>query len=493
MIESTEMKPSSRTIVFATLLFYGLLVIAPHKIAVFAFTFCYFFVLWRLMRHFRLALMTLYLTLVPILVGKLFDIDLISGKELGIPGRDFGIAADIVITISDVTVAIMGVLLVGAALRREPINRQYPFLEFVLFLYAVGMVVATLMGSVRPDISIVHSAFAIKPLILYYFFSLQPTLRPAAVISVFTAGLFFELAIIMGQVLKGGSIGLVIETIGNYIVVDRSLDAAGLLRYGGTYMHANALAHAMLIPFCFSVSALFHPYGKKDRLIFSGFFAGLIVIILTMSRSVWLSAAIGLSIFFIFARFVWHYKLKLIIALTKVQRYILFGIIVVLGVLMTPRLISTLYSGGLYGSIETRSMLLKEYTQSLSTNLLTGVGLEMDVYVQYLRSSHFGSRNIDAPNRSVLLYFPEPVHNGFLRLIIQVGLVGALPYYVFVISLGYVIYLRLRKSVSVPYRFYGISLMAAYVAMIINGFMQPILPDMPVLTALTMIYLSDSV
>lgn len=480
-------------LVFATLLYYGSIVIAPHKIAVFAFSFCYFFVLWRLMQHFRLALMVLYLTLVPILVGKLFDIDLISGKELGIPGRDFGIAADIVITISDVVVAAMGVLLAGAALRREPFYRRYPVLEFTLFMYAAGVVAATLLGSVRPDISIVHSAFAIKPLILYYFFSLRPTLRPATVISVFTAGLFFELAIVLGQVLKGGSIGLVIETIGNYVVIDQSLDAAGLLRYGGTYMHANALAHAMLIPFCFSVSALFYPYGKKDRLIFSGFFAGLIVVILTMSRSVWLSAAIGLSLFFMFTRFVWHYKMKLVIALTEAQRYILIGIVVFLGILMTPRLISTLYSSGLYGSIETRSLLLKEYGQTLSTNLLTGVGLEMDVYVQYLRSSHFGSRNIDAPNRSVLLYFPEPVHNGFLRLLIQVGLVGAVPYYVLVLSLGYVIYSRLRKPAPVQYRFFGASLMAAYAAMIINGFMQPILPDMPVLTALTMLYLSDSV
>ncbi len=493
MIESTQMKPASRTLIFATLLFYGSLVIAPHKIAVFLFTFCYFFILWRLMRHFRLALMTLYLTLIPILVGKLFDIDLISGKELGIPGRDFGIAADIVITISDITVALMGVLLVGASLRKESFNRQYPFLELILFLYAVGTVVATLMGSVRPDISIVHSVFALKPLILYYFFSLQPTLRPAVVISVFTAGLFFELGIVMGQVLKGGSIGLVIETIGNYIVIDRSLDAAGLLRYGGTYMHANALAHAMLIPFCFSVSALFYSYGKKDRLIFSGFFAGLIVVILTMSRSVWLSVVFGLSVFFIFTRFVWRYKLKLIIVLTLAQRSVLVGVIVVLGILMMPRLVSTLYSGGLYGSIETRSMLLKEYTQSLSTNLMAGVGLEMDVYMQYLRASHFGSRNIDAPNRSVLLYFPEPVHNGFLRLLIQVGLIGAVPYYLLVFSLGYVLYRKLLRVTSVMHRFFGASLMAAYIAMIVNGFMQPILPDMPVLTALVMIYLSDSV
>jgi len=43
------------------------------------------------------------------------------------------------------------------------------------------------------------------------------------------------------------------------------------------------------------------------------------------------------------------------------------------------------------------------------------------------------------------------------------------------------------------HRFFGASLMAAYIAMIVNGFMQPILPDMPVLTALVMIYLSDSV
>lgn len=493
MIESTKMKPAPRTLVFASLLFYGSLVVAPHKIVVFTLTFFYFFVLWRLVGHFRQTLMVLYLTLIPILVGKLFGIDLITAQELDIVGRSFGIAADIVITISDVVVAAMAISLVATALRKELVYRRHPMLELLLFLYFAGTVTATLLGSVRQDISIIHSLFSIKPLIVYYFFSSKPGIRPVTAISVLIACLFFELGVVLGQILKGGSIGLVIETIGNYVVVDESLDAVGLLRYGGTYMHANALAHAILIPLSFAVSALFFPFGKKDSVVFSGFFAGFIVLIATMSRSAWLSMAIGFGLFFILTRLVWTYKLAFIVKLTKLHKFILIGALIFLGVVMAPRLISTLYSKGLYGSIETRSMLLKEYTELLSTYIYTGVGLEMDVYVQYIRSSYFGSRNIDAPNRSVLLYFPEPVHNGFLRLLIQVGLIGAVPYYLLLCTFILLIVAKLRLAVSPASRYFGASLIAAYVAVISNGFMQPILPDLPVLTALTMIYLSDTI
>lgn len=493
MIESIKMKLSPRTLIFASLIFYGSLVLAPHKIVVFALTFLYFFVLWRLVGHFRQALMVLYLTLIPILVGKLFAIDLITAEELDIVGRSFGIAADIVITISDVVIACMAISLVATAFRKELIYRRHPILELLLFLYFAGTVIATLLGSVRQDISIIHSLFSIKPLILYYFFSSKPTIRPVVAVSVLIACLFFELGVVVGQVLKGGSIGLVIETIGNYIVVDESLDAVGLLRYGGTYMHANALAHAILIPLCFALSALFFPFGKKDGVVFSGFFAGLFVLIVTMSRSAWLSFAFGFGIFFVLTRLGWGYKLTLIIGLSKLYKFILIGALIFLGVMMMPRLISTLYSKGLYGSIETRSMLLKEYKELLPAYIYTGVGLEMDVYVQYIRSSYFGSRNIDAPNRSVLLYFPEPVHNGFLRLLIQVGLLGAVPYYLLLCMLIFLVIKRLRSVVLPASRYFGASLIAAYVAIIINGFMQPILPDLPLLTVLTMVYLSETI
>lgn len=493
MIESVEMKLPHRTLLFSTLIFYGATLMVPHKIVLFILCSLYFFVLWRLFHNFRHAFMALYLTLVPIIVGKLFVIDLISAQQLGIAGRTFGISADIIVSIGDMVVALMAVILIAESVRGAISSRRNRIIELLLFLYPALSIVATLAGSARPDISILHSLFTIRPLILYYFFSSYPTLPMMSALVILGSSLFFELGIVLGQVFRGGSIGLVIEPLVNYVVVDLSRDAGGILRYAGTYMHANALAHGLLIPLFIALPAVFYRFGKKDVLLFTSFFSGIVVMVLTMSRSAWLSAAVAFAVFYVVMKFVWNLPLSLAVTLKKTQRIVILLAVFGLGVIMLPRLISTLYSGGKYGSLETRMMLLKEYTKDIIPNLYFGVGLEMDVYIQYLRSEWYGSWNIDAPNRSVVLYFPEPVHNGFLRLLIEVGLVGALPYYLIVVSLFTWVVMHLRGAKTRVARLFGLSLVCAYCAAVVNGFMQPILPDISLLTALSMIYLSDTV
>lgn len=487
------MKLPYRTLLFSTLVFYGATLMVPNKIVLFLLCSLYFFILWRLFHNFRHAFMALYLTLTPIIVGKLFVIDLISAQQLGIPGRTFGISADIIVSIGDMVVVLMAVILIAESVRGIIAYRRNRIIELMLFLYPATTMVATLVGSARPDISILHSLFTLRPLILYYFFSSYPTLPMMSALVIFCSSLFFELGIVLGQVFRGGSIGLVIEPLVNYVVVDLSRDAGGILRYAGTFMHANALAHGLLIPLFIALPAVFYRFGKKDLLLFTSFFAGIVVMVLTMSRSAWLSTAVASVLFYVVMTFAWKYPLSLAVQLKKTQRIVLSLAVLGLGIIMLPRLVSTLYSGGKYGSLETRVMLLKEYTKDIVPNLYFGVGLEMDVYIQYLRSEWYGSWNIDAPNRSAVLYFPEPVHNGFLRLLIEVGLVGALPYYLIIVSFFAWIVIRLRQVKTRIARLFGLSLVCAYSAAVVNGFMQPIPPDISLLTALSMIYLSDTI
>lgn len=486
------MKLSFRFLI-ATLLFYGSLLFAPHKVVMFFLCFVYFFVLWRLMRDFRQAMMTLYLTLAPIIVGKLFAIDLVSAQELNIIGRDFGIAADIMITVSDLIVVCMGIVLVAERIRGTLSYRKFPLLEACLFLYPVGSIVATIAGSVRPEISIFHAFFAVRPLIIYYFFASSQSIPLKTAIAAGAGWLFFETFMVGIQILRGGSLGLVIEPIANYVSVDLSLEAGRLLRYGGTYMHANALANALLVPIFMVLPVIFYPFEKKGKWFAACLFFGLLTLVLTMSRSSWLSLGAALVFCYYFAKRLWGYVFVLRVKLSVLQRAMVTMGMITLVLLMMPRLLSTVSTGGLYGSWETRVLLLEEYLQPIGIYPYFGVGLEMDVYHQYLRSLIYGDRDIDSPNRAVLLYFPEPVHNGFLRLIVQAGIVGAFPYIAVYGLLFHLAWKNMKQASAEPHRLLALSLVGMFVAAGVNGFLQPILPDLPLLTALTMLYLPHKI
>ncbi|MCL4200780.1 O-antigen ligase family protein [Patescibacteria group bacterium] len=486
------MKLSLRFLITA-LLFYGSLLFAPHKVVMFFLCLVYFFVLWKMVRDFKQAMMVIYLTMTPVIVGKLFAIDLVSAQELAIAGRDFGIAADIMITVSDFIVGCMGIVLIAERVRGTLVYRKLPALEAALFLYAAGSIVATMFGSVQPEISFFHALFALRPMIIYYFFASPRSIPLATAISVAAAWLFFETFMVVAQMLRGGSLGLVIEPIANYVSVDLSLEAGRLLRYGGTYMHANALAHALLVPVCMVLPVVFYPFEKKGTWFAAGLFLGLLTLVLTMSRSSWLSLGVALILCYYLAKRLWGYVFVLRVKLSVMQRAIVAVALVILVMLMMPRLISTTSTGGLYGSWETRALLIEEYWRSFRMYPYFGVGLEMDVYYQYLQSLIYGDRDIDAPNRAVVLYFPEPVHNGFLRLMMQTGVVGAIPYIAVYGLLFGLVWKSMKQASTEPHRLLTVSFIGMFVAAGVNGFLQPILPDLPLFTALTMLYLPHKI
>ena len=474
-----------------TIVFYVSACIAPHKLVLFLFCFIYFFVLWRVTRHFNHAWLVLYITLSPIIVGKLVPIELISERVLNIPGRSFGISSDAIYTISDAIIVCMGIVLVAQAFRRTLSYERHYILEFVLFLYPVSSVIATLVGSVRPEVSMFHMVYTIRPLILYYFIASSAVLPLHQIFSVISAGMLLELFIVVAQILHHGPLGLIIEPIANYVAVDLSRDAVNLARYGGTYMHANALAHALLIPVFVLLPSLFMRSQTKWRVVVISCVAGIATLVLTLSRSAWFAAAVAGGIFVYVAVYRWGSRFYALQRISGWQRGIIVTLVIILGYVMVPRVLSTFASGGQYGSLETRLLLLREYSQTLAIRPYFGVGLEMDIYVQYMRSKVWGDWNVTSPNRSVILYFPEPVHNGLLRLLVQVGIVGTLPF----VGIFFILFWMIRERVdavrTAENRMVLLSLLTLFIAVFINSFMQPIPMDLPLLVTITMLYLRN--
>ncbi len=491
MIESSKMKLSVKSVFIATLLFYVSLLVLPNKPSLFLVSGMYFIVLWRMFSDFRKALMALYITLIPIIIGKLFVIDLIPARDLNIPTRQFGIAADVIVSVSDAVLMGMTVVLLAHGLRGGKAVYRNGWLEAALLLYPVTSVISTMLGSVRPEVSILHSAFTLRPLILYYFFATFAPIPVQMAFAIVAGSLFFETCIVVAQGIAGGSLGLVIEPIANFMVIDFSREAAGLLRYGGTFMHANALGNALLPLLFFLVPTAFYRFGALGRVFAGALLAGVFVLALTMSRSAWAGLAAGVLVCIWLTKYRWRLPMTLAYRLTRAERFMALVVVIGAVIIMVPRLVSTLSSTKEYGSIETRTLLIREYSDLIRGFPWFGVGLEMDVYTQYQRSLVRGDWDIDAPNRTAVLYFPEPVHNGMLRLLIEVGLVGALPYVVICVLLFMLVWRFARRARTIPVKFGAASLIVMYVAMFVNAQMQPIKPDLPILIVFTMLYLRN--
>lgn len=491
MIESSEMKSPARALFLVTLCYYVALALSPQKLILAVVSVGYIVVARRVMGTFRNALGGLYIALMPIIVGKTFVIDLISERSLSIVGRPFGISADITIMLGDFVIACMAVILVADAFGRTATSMRVWWLEMLLFLYPCVMILVALVSSAFPEISVLHGMLTVRPLVLYYFFVSLVSFRPVWVLSLVAAGIWLETTLVFGQMLISGSLGLIIEPIANYISVDLSREAAGLLRYNGTYMHANALGNALILPLFMLLPVLFSRYGGFYKVLVLSLFLGLATLVLTMSRSSWIAFGLAAFIFIVLARKRGH-TLSLTYFLSGNARYVI-GIFLVGAVFVaTPRLISTVNSGAEYGSVETRILLLREYSQLIATDPLFGVGLEMDVYTAYLKSLVRGDAKIDSPNRSVLQYFPEPVHNGFIRLLVQTGLIGTLSYGVVFVGLFWLIWKHLYQRTSKREMLMSLSLACVFVGMFTNSMMQPILPDLQQLVIFTIIYTSRS-
>jgi len=493
MIESSKMKSVIRSVFLPTLIYYAATCLVPNKISFIIVTLGYVAVLWRMTNDFRVALGSSYIALSLFVIGKTFEIELISARDLAIPWRSFGISADVLVTFQDAAVIGMASYMAFGIWKKTYQYTRNRLLEFLLFLYPVVTIIVTYIGSVRPEISFLHVLFTLRPIIVYYFFVSIPHFSVRRVWDIFAAGLCLEAAIVAGQMMRNGPLGLLIEPIYNYIVIDKSYEVVQLIRYGGTYMHANALAHGLLIPLTALVPLLVYQDDRHGKRLVLCFVAGFAVLAVTMSRSAWISFGAGIGTFIVLAQYLWQYRVRFSYFLDVFGTWAAIVCIFIFGVFVTPRIISTVHTMDPYGSVETRVLLLRAYSELIRTHPLFGVGLEMDVYTGYLQSLVRGDPKIDSPNRSVLQYFPEPVHNGLLRLMVQTGIVATAVYIGVYAVLFRIAFIHMRRVRKVPERLISLSLVCMVIVAFINSMMQPILPDVALLAALTIIYTHRSI
>ncbi len=234
----------------------------------------------------------------------------------------------------------------------------------------------------------------------------------------------------------------------------------------GTMSHPNALGAYASYYFCFFVACFITNYKRQQ----SGIYAGIsfLVIILSASRSALLAsvvALVGIVVFYVYRRY------KLLSLQSFLKAIIPLGIGIAL--LLTGPL------SFLFADLEdldemTTSRLMHYYCgyEIFQDHPLVGVGMNTHLVYLYENSSAiifeqvFDATDIWQPEEFM---FNNPIHNIWIIMIVELGIIGFLPILAFVIWYIATFKRRTRRSLNRYYNILNISGLGVIFCWLIHG------------------------
>jgi len=460
----------------ATLVVYVLSFFSPNnKIFIGVFV-VYGLAMWIIHRNWKDALMFCYIASLPLAAGKKIAFDLVSFRDFNLlTFRPYGISADVIITIGDAAAALMALVIVkDMVFGRQWVKYKDAVATALLFFFG-GAILATTLGSLRPELSMIHAVFLLKPLILYWYMTHHITVGALwkNAMYIIAAAIVLEFGVSAVQVMKQGPIGSVLELAPDYIPYDTSSDSGQIFRPVGTFYHANTMAH-FLLPLLFSMLPfVFTAFrGMTPGIFITTAIVGMSVFMLTQSRSAWISFLLGFCIYIGLMEKVWNIRVALTKQAKRIMTWWIIPLAIVVLFFVLPRIANTSFTLDQYGSVQTRILLLQEAALAGRENPIFGVGLEMDLFFMYLRSVQQRVTN------GVIFFFPEPVHNGYVRLFLQLGLVGSFGFGVAVLTLFREAKQAVKVSGLLAHRHVTAAMIGGIAAIAVNALMQPLLPNL---------------
>ena len=296
------------------------------------------------------------------------------------------------------------------------------------FVIAMG---ASLKYSPFPEASFVWlvqymQVFAVALMTLYLFVNHKRNF--ALIFPTILTSIFLQSVISFWQYLKQSSVGLPIEFTRIASFFATGLDEINtLFRVSGTFLFHNQLALIML-----AMITVLAPYAlrKKNLLYLFGCLLGLIVIVLTQGRSIWIATAIVATAFIR----VYRKDVGQLVEIVGIRRLLLLGIgtFVGLAYIVIPRILlsfNAFYEGA---GIPLRVKMIKEALEAFQLSPWIGYGVGTNEHVLF---SLF-------PN-GVMAVFPSAVHAAFVQLALEVGILGL---GLFLIPFIYILRLLLTKT-----------------------------------------------
>ncbi len=240
------------------------------------------------------------------------------------------------------------------------------------------------------------------------------------VIAAIGCGIVLQAAVCIIQYMYKANLGL--QFLGEPAVIATTsatkgvyLGTVDIYRSGGLFSHPNLLAGfmALLLPIC--IALLFSRIGPLAKALLAGVVAlGLVALVITLSRSGWLSFAVGFTLLFFLSML--HQKLRL--------RYVLVRILVILGIIVSVSLASNDIIRRLTasdpGAVQFRWDMMYAALDMVRDYPVFGIGLNTFV-------AHFPDYAVPPGPEAVTAKYGElwpVVHNSYLVTWSQQGTLG---------------------------------------------------------------------
>lgn len=238
--------------------------------------------------------------------------------------------------------------------------------------------------------------------------------------------LFLKTVTIIGSVLvivqgiKGSGLGLVVEQSGILPYSGAGSDSGGwLVRPIGLWTHANVAAFSILSQLLAWVLIRFYKEKKNGLIDQKWLLLPIIALIWLQSRSVFL------AIIPVLGWWGYFYKTEIKLAIKKVQLSVWswiagIGIMFLSAMVVVDRFWNSVTNFGVYSGWETRSRLISVAMRVFSHHFWWGVG-----------SGNFIPVAFREDLSKIMRTFPESVHNGWILILVEQGVVGAIVWVIF--------------------------------------------------------------
>jgi O-antigen ligase len=272
------------------------------------------------------------------------------------------------------------------------------------------------------------------------------------------AGMAVESLIVFAQQVSGGNLGL--EALGER-KIEKELEILSGLRFraGGTLGHPNSLggylAAALPVALAFHLAPSPQMTGSPWRMFALG--AGFLALILSLSRSAWLAAGLacaGLVVWLVFSQRV------------KFRWQPLFGLLflgAVAAAVFAPLVIAR-WEEDDKGSTYSRLPQAQMAMGIIREHPLLGVGLN-----NYNVSSHlYETYVVDPKTRGRVYEYGGRIHNVFLQMAAETGLVGLAWFFAFMVSVFRHGWRRIRRCPDGQVRYLLVGLFWGLVARLLH-------------------------
>jgi len=325
-----------------------------------------------------------------------------------------------------------------------PHGLRYKYLLFFLITFVLFFVSSSL-SAYFPDLSLLYTttefsflAWLMLAVVTFRNSSNKEVIKMLTTLFfIFFVMLILEAGITYLQFIKQGVIGLTVEKVLTIPAFGFGADENRLyFRPVGLSYHANSLANwqvsllTTIILLWLTIQKIL-PKRISNFFIVSSIVLSVSTIVLTLSRSAYLSLIMFLLLLFIFnykttlkaLRFTLNYFQKLKIPILILGAYFIYVI--------SNRAFNTLFSLSETGGLTTRQTQISEAIQLIRGSPLLGVGNGMFISASY-----------DFNPQGVVRFFPEYVHNGFILFIAERGL---LPLVTYILGIYY-LYKSVKES-----------------------------------------------